>query len=263
MTGGSSTTYSEMDRYRQAGAAARMLLVTAAAKRWGVAEDTCRVENGWVVSGANRLSFGALADEAAALPAPSSVTLKDPSKWTLIGKDTRRLDTPEKISGKAVFGLDVKLPDLATAVVARSPVFGGTLKGFDDAAKAVPKSSRLRGSSGVAVVATISGPRRRAARVDRGLGEGAERGAQRPAAREYVALSRLRERPRGGRRRRRRASRGEKISATYTSRFAHAPMEPLNCTVKKTPAAAIWTGTQFQTDQGIAAKILGIEARTS
>ena len=270
MTGGSSTTYSEMDRYRQAGAAARTLLVAAAAKRWGVSEDSCRVENGWVASGANRLSFGALAEEAAALPAPASVTLKDPSRWTLIGKDTRRLDTPEKVTGKAVFGLDVKLPDLATAVVARPPVFGGTMKGFDDSkAKSVPGVRAVFAvPSGVAVVADdfwSAKKGRDALTVDWEKGPNAALESSK-LLEEYLALSKT-----PGSTAKAEGdvaaalSRAAKtVAATYTVPYlAHAPMEPLNCTVRKTPGGCeIWTGTQFQTmDQGIASKILGVEPK--
>ena len=94
-----------MDRYRQAGAAARMLLVAAAAKRWGVAEDACRVENGWVVIAARTGRASARSPRRRrAARRPRTVTLKDPSRLDLIGKDTRRLDTPEKITGKAVSG---------------------------------------------------------------------------------------------------------------------------------------------------------------
>src|SRR5450755_757695 len=94
MTGGSSTTWSEFDRYRQVGAATRQMLVSAAAKRWGVPESACRTETGFVIHGEKRLSYGSLADEAAKLPAPSAVALKDATDWTVIGKPTRRLDTP-------------------------------------------------------------------------------------------------------------------------------------------------------------------------
>lgn len=270
MTGGSSTTYSEMDRYRQAGAGARMLLVAAAAKRWGVSEDSCTVENGWVVSGANKLSFGSLADEAAALPPPASVTLKDPSRWTVIGKDTRRLDTPEKISGKAVFGLDVKIPDLATAVVARPPVFGGTLKGFDDnKAKAVPGVRAVFAvPSGVAVVADdfwSAKKGRDALTLDWEKGPNAALDTAK-LREEFLALS--------GTPGRTAKTEGDAaaalgraaktVTASYTVPYlAHAPMEPLNCTVRKTLGGCeIWTGTQFQTmDQGIASKILGIDPK--
>ncbi|MBL8111349.1 MAG: xanthine dehydrogenase family protein molybdopterin-binding subunit, partial [Acidobacteria bacterium] len=115
MTGGSSTTWSEFDRYRQVGAIARTLLVAAAAKRWGVAPESCRVEKGVVIHGEKKLAFGELATEAAALPPPAEVKLKDKKAWTLIGKPVKRLDTPEKSNGKAVFGLDIKLPGLLTA----------------------------------------------------------------------------------------------------------------------------------------------------
>src|ERR1035441_310687 len=305
MTGGSSTTYSEMDRYRQAGAGARMLLVAAAAERWGVSEDSCTVENGWgvrgahklsvgsladaaaakrwgvsedsctvekgwVVSGANKLSFGSLADEAAALPPPASVTLKDPSRWTVIGKDTRRLDTPEKISGKAVFGLDVKIPDLATVVVARPPVFGGTLKSFDDRkAKAVPGVRAVYAvPSGVAVVADnfwSAKKGRDALTIDWEKGPHAALDTVK-LREEFIALAKtpgLVAKTEGDAAAA--LGRGAKtVTATYTVPYlAHAPMEPLNCTVKRTAGGCeIWTGTQFQTiDQAVAAKILGIEPK--
>lgn len=270
MTGGSSTTYSEMDRYRQAGAGARMLLVAAAAKRWGVSGDSCRVENGWVVSGTNRLSFGALAEEAAALPAPASVTLKDPSRWTVIGKDTRRLDTPEKITGKAVFGLDVKIPGLATAVVARPPVFGATLKGFDDGkAKAVPGVRAVFAvPSGVAVVADdfwSAKKGRDALTLDWDMGPNAALDSAK-VREEFLALSKTpgRTAKTGGDAAAALSRAAKTLSATYTVPYlAHAPMEPLNCTVKRTAGGCeIWTGTQFQTmDQGVASKILGVDPK--
>ena len=155
MTGGSSTTWSEFDRYRQAGATARALLVQAAAERFGVKPADCRTENGVVIAGDRRASYGELADAAAKLPAPKTVALKDRKDWKLIGKPTKRLDTPEKITGKAKFGMDVQFDGLLTAVVARAPVFGATLKSFDGAAaKAVPGVRQVvQVPSGVAVVA--------------------------------------------------------------------------------------------------------------
>jgi len=154
-TGGSSTTPSEFDRYRQVGAAARTLLVQAAAQRLGVAPADCRTENGTVVAGGKRLRYGELAEEAARLPMPATVTLKDPKDWQVIGRPTRRLDTPEKLDGRAVFGLDVRFDGLLTAVVERSPVFGGKVKSFDaTAARAVPGVRKVvQVPSGVAVVA--------------------------------------------------------------------------------------------------------------
>src|SRR5262249_43396696 len=117
MTGGSTTTWSEYDRYRLVGAVARTQLVAAAAAQWSVSPAACRTEKGFVVSGSKRASYGSLAEAAAKLPAPSSVPLKDPKDWTILGKPMRRLDTPEKITGRAQFGMDVRLPDLLTAVV--------------------------------------------------------------------------------------------------------------------------------------------------
>src|SRR5262249_50394414 len=133
MTGGSTSTWSEWDRLRKAGAAARAMLPAAAAQTWKVAPTTCRTENGQVVHPASkrRLSYGRLAEAASRLKPPKVVALKDPKDFKLIGKPTRRLDTPEKIDGTGVFGLDVKVPGVLVAVVARPPVFGGKVKSFD------------------------------------------------------------------------------------------------------------------------------------
>ncbi len=155
MTGGSSTTWSEFDRYRQVGAMARDMLVRAAAAEWQVASSECRTENGAVVHGSRRLSYGALATKAQKLSPPGEVTLKSSKDWKIIGKPTKRLDSPEKVSGRAQFGLDVRFPGLMTAVLARAPVFGAHVKSFDPApAKAVPGvKAVVQVPSGVAVVA--------------------------------------------------------------------------------------------------------------
>ena len=132
MTGGSTSTWGEFDRYRQVGAMARTLLVEAAAARFRVPVATCRTANGVVASGSQSATYGQLAEDAAKLPAPANVELRPPAEWRIIGKPTRRLDTPEKIDGSAQFGLDVRLPGMLTAVVAHSPVFGGSVKSVDD-----------------------------------------------------------------------------------------------------------------------------------
>ena len=121
MTGGSTTTWSEFDRYRQAGALARELLVRAAAAAWGVTPAQCRAENGAIVSGDRRATFGALAEKARALPTPVEIQLKNRSAWTRIGKPTKRLDSPEKVTGRALFGQDVRFDGLKVAVVERAP----------------------------------------------------------------------------------------------------------------------------------------------
>jgi isoquinoline 1-oxidoreductase beta subunit len=267
-TGGSSTTPSEFDRYRQVGAAARTLLVQAAAQRLGVAPADCRTENGTVVAGGKRLRYGELAEEAARLPMPATVSLKDPKEWKVIGRPTRRLDTPEKIDGRAVFGLDVRFDDLLTAVVERSPVFGGKVKSFDaTAARAVPGVRKVvQVPSGVAVVADhfwAAQQGREALQIEWDLGAGAtlDSGAMLTEFRRLAATP-------GGNA----ASAGDVtaalakaqrlVSAEYVVPYlAHAPMEPLNCTVRiGTDRCEIWTGTQFQTmDQASAAQITGLK----
>ena len=142
---------------RQVGAAARAMLVTAAAQTWGVAENTCTTDKGEVIHQASgrRLKYGALVDKAAALPVPKTVALKDPKNFKVLGNSLARLDVPEKVNGSAVFGIDVKLPGLLTAKVVRCPVFGGKVARFNaDKAKAVPGVKNVvQITNGVAVVA--------------------------------------------------------------------------------------------------------------
>src|SRR5262249_32360616 len=137
------------------GALARQLLIQAAAKQWGVDPQSCRTENSLVIQGNNRLSYGKLAEAAQKLTPPTSVTLKSPKEWTRIGKPTKRLDSPEKVTGRAQFGIDTRFPGLMTALIARAPVFGGKVKSFNaDKAKAVPGvTTVVQVPSGVAVIA--------------------------------------------------------------------------------------------------------------
>ncbi len=268
MTGGSSTTWSEFDRYRQVGAVARNLLLQAAAKRFRVKTANCRTENGEVICGNQRARYGELADAAAKLPAPKSVKLKDPKDWKIIGKATKRLDTPEKITGRAQFGMDVQFPGLLTALVARSPVFGGKVKSFDaTAARAVPGVRNVvQVPSGVAVVADhfwAAKVGRDALEIDWDLGPNASldstalrkefsRLASTPgtiAAQKGDAAGAL-------------AKAAKTIDAEYAVPYlAHAPMEPLNCTVKiSADKCELWTGTQFQSlDSMVAAQITGLK----
>jgi isoquinoline 1-oxidoreductase subunit beta len=132
ITGGSSGTLSSYVRYRQAGAAAREMLVAAAAKQWGVDPTTIRVENSRIISGEKSASFGELADAAASIPVPASVKLKDSAAWTMIGKEGhRRNDSIEKTNGQQQFTIDVKFDGLLTAVPIHPPLFGATVKSFD------------------------------------------------------------------------------------------------------------------------------------
>jgi isoquinoline 1-oxidoreductase beta subunit len=268
MTGGSTTTWSEYERYRTVGALARALLVRAAAEEWKTDAAKLRVENGFVIGGDRRASFGKLAARASALPTPTKVTLKPPEKWTLIGKPMRRLDTPEKITGRAVFGIDVQFPGLRTAVVSRSPVFGGTLRSFDatDALKVPGVEQVVEVPSGVAVVASNAWTARlgRAAlKTDWDLGPGAGMASEKMRT-EARALSRTAGTVA--------ASKGDvegslakgakRLEADYEVPYlAHAPMEPLNCTVKVDgDHCDVWTGTQFQTmEQQVVAGVLGLK----
>src|SRR5687767_637895 len=157
LTAGSNSVRGMWKVLREAGATARVMLVTAAAQTWGVPENTCSTDKGDVIHQASgrRLKYGALVDKAAALPVPTGVTLKDPKNFKLLGNSLARLDVPEKVNGTAVFGIDVKLPGLLTAKVVRCPVFGGKVARFNaDKAKAVPGVKQVvQISTGLAVVA--------------------------------------------------------------------------------------------------------------
>ena len=156
MTGGSSSVWSGLEQFRQAGAAARAMLVAAAAQRWSIEPIYCRTESGAVFDNSNRkLTYGQLVADAVKLPPPAKVQLKDPKNFKLIGKPIKRLDTPFKLNGQAVFGLDVNLPGMLTAVIARPPIFGAKVKSFDDSkARSLPGVRKIaQVPSGVAVVA--------------------------------------------------------------------------------------------------------------
>jgi len=156
-TGGSTAVRAFWTPLRTAGATAKALLLQAAAGQWQVEPSQCQAHNGEVIHGAsgNRLSYGSLAAAAARLPVPDAVFLKEPEEFVLLGRPLPRLDTPVKVDGSAVFGMDVRLPGLLTATVARCPTIGGKLKSFDDkAALAVAGVKAVKQiSSGVAVIA--------------------------------------------------------------------------------------------------------------
>ena len=138
-TGGSTSVRAMWQPLRKAGATARAMLVAAAAEQWKVDPAQLRTDKGNVIGpGGRKAGYGQLAAKAATMPVPKEVTLKDPKNFKLVGKPTRRLDSRIKTDGSAKFGLDAKLPGMLTAVVARSPVVGGKLAGFNaDKAKAV------------------------------------------------------------------------------------------------------------------------------
>ena len=156
-TGASSSVRAFYEPLRRAGATARAMLVAAAAQQWSVDPSSCRAERGVVThTGTGRtLTYGALADRAAKLPTPDRVELKDPKEFRLIGTPAKRLDSPDKVNGKTLFGIDVRLPGMKIATVAASPVVGGKVSSVDDSkAKAIPGVRQVvRLDDAVAVVA--------------------------------------------------------------------------------------------------------------
>ena len=140
LTGGSSSVRDGWERLRVAGAQVREMLISAAAAKWNVDRATLKAENGMVIgAGGKKATYGALAADASKLPVPETVALKDPKDFTIVGKRTKRLDTPAKTNGTAEFGIDVKLPGMVYASLEQCPVIGGTVKSFDAAkAKTMP-----------------------------------------------------------------------------------------------------------------------------
>ena len=269
LTGGSTSTLSTWQQLRNAGATTRALLVEAAARRWGVTASDLRTADSVVIDekGGRRATFGELADDAASLPAPESVELKDPSDFKLIGTNVRRIEGPEKVTGRAEFGIDVRLPDMLTAVVAHPPVCGSAVRSFDaHAAEALPgvvKTKQI--GSGVAVIArdfwsALKG--RDALKIEWDEGDGAAVSSS-GLREEYLALV---DQPGSvaeddGDAEAGLGSASTTVEGTYEVPYlAHAPMEPLNATAHVTADGCdIWAGTQAQTlDQMAAARILGM-----
>jgi len=270
MTGGSTSTWTEYERLRGVGAAARAMLVQAAAAEWNVPVAECRTEAGAVLhSDGRRLGYGALVSRASQLPVPAQIALKPAKDFRLIGRPTRRLDSEDKVTGRTEFGLDIRLPGLLVAVVARSPVFGGKLEAFDPkAALAVPGVRQVvRVPSGVAIIgdgfwAAQSGRRAILPSLRWNLPAGSRIDTE-----TQGADFKLRSRKSGfvaaksGDVAAALAGAVKTLEADYAVPYlAHAPMEPLNATVRLTDGAAeIWTGTQFQTvDRAAAAGALGL-----
>ena len=272
-TGGSTSVRVSMMPLREAGAKARAMLVAAAAQKWGIAPDACSTANGYVLETGKRrkLGYGELTVAAAAMPVPEKVTLKDPKDFKLIGKPVKRLDLKGKVNGTAGFGIDAHTDGMLVAVVARAPVLGSSVTGFDDKpALAVPGVKRVvQVDSGVAVVATgywAAMKGREALQVSWSKSPMAGVSSADLSAR-FKALSakpgvkaRHDGDPAGALRR---AS--KRVDATYEVPYlAHATMEPMNCTAwVQADKCTVWAPTQFQSGgglgvQGIAAKLTGL-----
>ena len=275
ITGGSGSIKNSYTQYRELGARTRTMLVAAAAQQWGVSADSLRTEKGFVLGpGGKKLGYGVLADAAMKLPVPETVTLKNPKDFRIIGQPTRRLDGRDKSTGHQSYGIDTRLPGMLTAVVAHPPVFGGKVAALDDAAaravpgvKAVLRVPLDRGGEGVAVLADgywaakqgrdtlkVDWDTRAVEKVDSTTQLASYRQlAQKTGALKYKAdMAPL-------------AAAPKKISAEFVFPYlAHAPMEPLNCTVQLSGQGAdakaeLWLGTQMPgIDTMAAAKVLGV-----
>jgi isoquinoline 1-oxidoreductase beta subunit len=270
VTGGSTSTWTEYERLRTAGATARVMLVSAAAKMWKVTPGSCRTENGYVIHRASRrrLSYGNLVEKASRLIPAENVKLKNPKEFKLIGKPKKRLDTPEKIDGSGIFGLDVKVSGMLVAVIARPPVFGGKVKSLKpDKAKAVPGVRHVvEIDRGIAVVADgfwQARHGREALEIEWDDGPLAMLDS-RIQREQYAELAR---RPGAVARKEgdvttAMAGASKKVAAVYELPYlAHAPMEPLNCVADvRQDQCEVWTGTQSQTgDRNAAAEAAGLK----
>ncbi|HEY7745136.1 MAG TPA: xanthine dehydrogenase family protein molybdopterin-binding subunit [Desulfuromonadales bacterium] len=269
-TGGSTSVATSWEQLRTVGAAARLMLVAAAAQQWQVPVSECLAEQGEVrhPPSGRRLGYGELAPTAENLPVPTPIRLKDPKDFRLIGRPLPRLDTPEKVDGSGRFGLDVTLPRMLTAVVARAPVFGGRVKSVQaEKARATPGVRVVAEvPTGVAVAAddfwtALKGREALAIEWDEGAGALLSSDGLRlrfaELAQQPGAVAR-----RDGTPEEALAGAPRRLEAEYEVPFlAHATMEPLNCVVDlREEACDVWTGTQFQTaDRDAAAAAAGLK----
>src|SRR5437899_2284722 len=239
-TGNSNAMRGAWKPLREAGATARIMLVEAAAKRWGVDAKSCRTQDGEVqhVPTRRRLKYGKLAADAAHMPVPGNVALKRPEEFKVIGTPAKRLDTPAKVNGTAVYGIDVRPPGVKIATLAQSPVFGGRLKRVDDAAAKAVNGVRqiVRLDDAVAVVADHMGAAKKglaALVIEWDGGPHAKLGTEDIASElEKATLKSGAVAQNIGNVDAAMASAVIKIEAIYQVPFlAHATMEPMNCAV--------------------------------
>jgi isoquinoline 1-oxidoreductase beta subunit len=268
-TGNSNAIRGAWQPLRQAGAVARTMLVAAAAKRWNVDAASCGAENGQVrhQPSGRTIGYGELAADAAHMPVPENVTLKQPADFKLIGTPAKRLDVPAKVNGSAVYGIDARPPGVKFATLAQSPVFGGRVKSVDDTAAKAVKGVRqiVRLDDAVAVVADHMGAAKKGlaalkiewdegphAKLDTGAIarelEQATQGAG-AVAQNIGDVDKAM------------AGAVTKVEATYQLPFlAHATMEPMNCTAHvRNDGCEVWIGSQaLARVQAAAAKVAGL-----
>jgi isoquinoline 1-oxidoreductase beta subunit len=268
VTGNSNSIRAWWTQLRKGGAGARAMLVQAAAQQWQVDPASCTAANGEVIhkESGRRLSYGELAQAAGSQTPPQDVALKDPNDFVLIGKPLKRLDTPNKANGKAVYGIDAILPGMKFATVAACPVFGGKVGKVDDsAAKKIPGVQKIVVLDDmVAVVGDHMWAAKKgldALVIDWNEGPNAHISSKdiwqdlRAASEKDGAVAKSEGDIAKG------LATGDRLDASYELPFlAHAPMEPVNATVHVTPSSCeIWTGTQIMTRvQSEAAKAAGL-----
>jgi isoquinoline 1-oxidoreductase beta subunit len=268
-TGGSTSVMSSWEPLRKAGASARAVLVDAAAQTWAVAPGSLRTEKGRVYHDASgrSASYGELSAKAATLPVPAEVALKDPKDFKIIGTNVKRVEGRDKVTGKAEFSIDVRLPGMLTAVVAHPPVCGGTAKSFDASkALAVPGVVKVKPiSTGVAVIAKdfwTAHTAREALEIvwDDGPNGNLDSAETREQYRKLAGEPGLVAENEGDAEKGM-ASAAKTVEAVYEVPYlAHAPMEPLNAVAHvQADRCDIWAGTQYQTmDQKVGAAITGL-----
>ncbi len=269
-TGGSTSTPAFWMPLRRVGAAARAMLLAAAAERWNVPVAQLRTDRGRVIGpGGESLDYGELAQDAARQTPPAEPALKHPAEFRLVGKSTRRLEGPQKVTGQATFGIDLQLPGMLTAIVARPPVFGGSSRGVRNEFEilAMPGVHKIKSiSSGVAVLAESYWQAKQACdrlEIDWDAGANANLSSEELYGRyeQLAQTTGAMVEDQGQAQARLQAGADSAVSATFFMPYlAHAPMEPLNATAHvRDGEAEVWAGTYMQTiDQANIAHRLGL-----
>jgi len=270
ITGGSTSVRDAWEKLRVAGAQVREMLVSAAAARWNVDPATLTAANGKVTGpGGKSATYGQLAADAAKLPVPEKPPLKDPSKFAIVGKRTKRLDTPSKVNGTAEYGIDVKLPGMLYASIEQCPVIGGKVDSFDGAAaKAMPGVvDVVQLPDGVAVVAdtywhAFKARKALTVRWNEGPGASLTTAQMAESNRDAATKSKLIVIKANGDVDAAMKGAVKVVKAEYTlPLLSHAPLEPMNFTAHVANGKALLIGpTQFQQGaEGVVAATLGMK----
>jgi isoquinoline 1-oxidoreductase beta subunit len=271
ITGGSTSVRDGWEKLRLGGAQVREMLISAAADKWKVDRSTLKAENGMVIgAGGKKASYGELAEAAAKLPVPEKVALKDPKDFKIVGKRTKRLDTPVKVNGTAEFGIDVKLPGMVYASIEQCPVIGGKVKSFDaTSAKGMPGViDVVQVNDGVAVVANSYWQAQKARKAltvqwDEGAGAALDHNVVLASTRAAAESGKVLPigKPVGDVAQAMKGA-AKTVKAEYISPMqAHAPLEPMNFTASFKDGKCLLVGpTQFQQGaHGAVAATLGLK----